>query len=126
MTRLFLIRLTCLSILLVGMTLQAEEDSTLGATTDGANTTETIGKMKNSQTDPAVNDNSVSREQQDAETELINREPRSNESSSNRQLPNQQPQADNLKNRDLGAAFRSFRPSEEISADNAVPFPVDI
>ncbi len=31
-----------------------------------------------------------------------------------------------LKSTDPGAAFRSFRPSEEISADNAVPFPVDI
>jgi hypothetical protein len=38
----------------------------------------------------------------------------------------QQPEAENLKNRDLGAAFRSFQPSEEISADNAVPFPIDI
>ena len=36
------------------------------------------------------------------------------------------PQAENLKNRNLGAAFRSFSPSEEISADNAVPYPVDI
>lgn len=36
------------------------------------------------------------------------------------------PQAENLKNRKLGTAFRRFRPSEEISADNAVPFPVDI
>lgn len=36
------------------------------------------------------------------------------------------PQAENLKNRELGAAFRRFRPSEAISADNAVPFPVDI
>ena len=36
------------------------------------------------------------------------------------------PQSENLKNRELGAAFRRFRPSEEISADNAVPFPVDI
>jgi len=36
------------------------------------------------------------------------------------------PQAENLKNRELGAAFRQFRPSEAISADNAVPFPVDI
>ena len=34
--------------------------------------------------------------------------------------------SDNLKTRDLGEAFRNFRPSEEISADNAVPFPVDI
>lgn len=36
------------------------------------------------------------------------------------------PDADNLRNRDLGEAFRNFRPSEEISADNAVSFPVDI
>ncbi len=36
------------------------------------------------------------------------------------------PQADNLRNRDLGDAFRNFQPSEEISADNAVTFPVDI
>ena len=36
------------------------------------------------------------------------------------------PQAENLKNRELGAAFRRFRPSEAISTDNAVPFPVDI
>ncbi len=36
------------------------------------------------------------------------------------------PAADNLKSTDLGEAFRNFRPSEEISADNAVSFPVDI
>ncbi len=36
------------------------------------------------------------------------------------------PRGENLKNRDLGAAFRTFRPSEEISADNAVAYPVDI
>jgi hypothetical protein len=36
------------------------------------------------------------------------------------------PVSENLKNRDLGAAFRTFSPSEEISADNAVPYPVDI
>ncbi len=34
--------------------------------------------------------------------------------------------SESLKNRALGDAFRSFEPSEEISADNAVPFPVDI
>ena len=45
--------------------------------------------------------------------------------STNRQPP-EPPQAENLRNRELGAAFRRFRPSEEISADNAVPFPVDI
>ncbi|MFP6807185.1 MAG: hypothetical protein VB957_08390 [Pseudomonadales bacterium] len=36
------------------------------------------------------------------------------------------PDGNNLKDRDLGTAFRLFQPSEEISADNAVPFPVDI
>ena len=38
----------------------------------------------------------------------------------------QAPEADRLKKRDLGDAFRRFVPSEAISADNAVPFPVDI
>jgi len=32
----------------------------------------------------------------------------------------------NLKSGVLGSSFEKFRPSEEISADNAVPFPVDI
>jgi len=36
------------------------------------------------------------------------------------------PSAETLKERKLGDAFRRFQPSEEISADNAVPFPVDI
>ena len=36
------------------------------------------------------------------------------------------PEAERLKKRDLGDAFRRFVPSEAISADNAVPFPVDI
>ena len=36
------------------------------------------------------------------------------------------PAAANLRNRKLGDAFKNFRPSEEISADNAVAFPVDI
>ncbi len=31
-----------------------------------------------------------------------------------------------LKRRELGQAFELFTPSEEISADNAVPFPHDI
>ena len=33
---------------------------------------------------------------------------------------------DNLKQQSPSDAFRDFRPSEEISADNAVAFPVDI
>ena len=36
------------------------------------------------------------------------------------------PQGDNLLARDIGDAFKNFQPSEEISADNAVTFPVDI
>lgn len=36
------------------------------------------------------------------------------------------PEAGNLRSRDLGDSFKNFRPSEEISADNAVSFPVDI
>ncbi|MBO6701038.1 MAG: hypothetical protein JJ921_01775 [Pseudomonadales bacterium] len=36
------------------------------------------------------------------------------------------PEAGNLRARELGEAFRNFQPSEEISADNAVSFPVDI
>ena len=40
--------------------------------------------------------------------------------------PIEEPEAANLRNKNLGEAFKSFRPSEEISADNAVPFPVDI
>jgi len=36
------------------------------------------------------------------------------------------PEASQLRQRDLGDAFRNFKPSEEISADNAVSFPVDI
>ena len=36
------------------------------------------------------------------------------------------PEASQLRQRELGDAFRNFKPSEEISADNAVSFPVDI
>ena len=36
------------------------------------------------------------------------------------------PEASQLLQRALGDAFRNFKPSEEISADNAVSFPVDI
>lgn len=36
------------------------------------------------------------------------------------------PQGDNLRTRDIGDAFKNFQPSEAISADNAVTFPVDI
>lgn len=36
------------------------------------------------------------------------------------------PETDRLRNRDLGKALEQFTPSEAISADNAVPFPIDI
>ena len=40
--------------------------------------------------------------------------------------PKPVPQGDNLRARNIGDAFKNFQPSEEISADNAVTFPVDI
>ena len=40
--------------------------------------------------------------------------------------PRPAPNAAQLKSRGLGAAFEKFNPSEAISADNAVPFPIDI
>ncbi len=36
------------------------------------------------------------------------------------------PETDRLRNRNLGKALEQFTPSEAISADNAVPFPIDI
>ncbi len=36
------------------------------------------------------------------------------------------PEPNRPKERDLAEALRTFTPSEAISADNAVPFPVDI
>lgn len=40
--------------------------------------------------------------------------------------PKPVPQGNNLRARNIGDAFKNFQPSEEISADNAVTFPVDI
>jgi len=40
--------------------------------------------------------------------------------------PRPAPNAAQLKTRGLGAAFEKFNPSEAISADNTVPFPIDI
>jgi len=45
---------------------------------------------------------------------------------SNAKTPPPAPNAAQLKSRGLGAAFEKFNPSEAISADNAVPFPIDI
>ena len=45
---------------------------------------------------------------------------------SNAKTPRPAPNAAQLKSRGLGAAFEKFNPSEAISADNAVPFPIDI
>lgn len=39
---------------------------------------------------------------------------------------NELPDAGELRKRNLGDAFKIFKPSEAISADNAVPFPIDI
>jgi hypothetical protein len=94
------IRLSCLLTLLISLLitlpLHAQEETTAASET-------TV-----SETDSAAIGDSA--EQKKTATEQIE----------------QQPEAENLKNRDLGAAFRSFQPSEEISADNAVPFPIDI
>lgn len=38
----------------------------------------------------------------------------------------EQPDPESLRNREISEAFERFKPSEEISADNAVPFPTDI
>ena len=91
-----LTRLTCLLALLFATSLQAQEETAVSSETKVAGT------------DPVTIDDSTEKR----ETETEQNEPR--------------PQGDNLKNRNLGAAFKTFRPSEEISADNAVPFPVDI
>ena len=45
---------------------------------------------------------------------------------SDAKAPRPAPNAAQLKTRGLGAAFEKFNPSEAISADNAVPFPIDI
>ena len=45
---------------------------------------------------------------------------------SDAKTPPPAPNATQLKTRGLGAAFEKFNPSEAISADNAVPFPIDI
>lgn len=45
---------------------------------------------------------------------------------SDAKAPRPEPNAAQLKTRGLGAAFEKFNPSEAISADNAVPFPIDI
>jgi hypothetical protein len=45
---------------------------------------------------------------------------------SDAKTPPPAPNAAQLKTRELGAAFEKFNPSEAISADNAVPFPIDI
>ena len=100
MTISYLIRLTCLLTLFIVMPV-------IVMPVHGQEET-TAGETKDPETDPSAMGDSP--EQKETA-------PEQNE---------QQPKAENLKNRDLGAAFRSFQPSEEISADNAVPFPVDI
>ena len=36
------------------------------------------------------------------------------------------PDSNKLRSRELSDAFKNFKPSEEITADNAVAFPIDI
>jgi hypothetical protein len=53
-----------------------------------------------------------------------NPEEAANDTQSEAQAP--APQAERLRSRSLGLGFEKFNPSEAISADNAVPFPIDI
>ena len=41
-------------------------------------------------------------------------------------LPSTEPQENKAAKKEITSAIESFTPTEEISADNAVPFPVDI
>ena len=42
------------------------------------------------------------------------------------EIANESAASEQLRSRELSDAFKNFRPSEEITADNAVSFPVDI
>jgi hypothetical protein len=61
---------------------------------------------------------------EDIEPADLSKEQTSEHSSKQSSKPT--PQGGNLRARDIGDAFKNFQPSEEISADNAVTFPVDI
>jgi len=63
---------------------------------------------------------------ENAETQTEAKEKPETESKDKKQSSEPVPEADRLKQRELGDAFRRFVPSEAISSDNAVPFPVDI
>lgn len=71
-----------------------------------------------------------SAEEQNSTPDEVNQSDQSNQSQGEDRIETEQtdpaPEADNLRNRGLGDAFKNFQPSEEISADNAVTFPVDI
>ena len=62
----------------------------------------------------------------DAEAQSEAKEKPDTEPEDKKQSSEPVPEADRLKQRELGDAFRRFVPSEAISSDNAVPFPVDI
>ena len=48
------------------------------------------------------------------------------ENQASKQYQEEPPKNDNLQIRNIGDALKNFQPSEDISADNAVTFPVDI
>ena len=62
----------------------------------------------------------------DEDIEPVNVSKEQTPEESSKQLSKPAPQSGNLRARDIGDAFKNFQPSEEISADNAVTFPVDI
>lgn len=68
-----------------------------------------------------VNDNS---DATDASTQSSD-ESSSDQAGEQKEEPQLKPTGD-IKKRKLSTAFEQFQPSESISADNAVPFPVDI
>ncbi len=61
-----------------------------------------------------------------AETGLNEPTRQAAEANNETSLQKQSPDENKLRERKLSDAFKKFVPSESISADNAVPFPVDI
>lgn len=58
--------------------------------------------------------------------ETVESGPEERQSNGDDESDQQKPTPDQLRRKELGQAFQEFSPSEEISADNAVPFPTDI
>jgi len=71
-----------------------------------------------------------SAEKSPVENPEANRQESSTSTSEERRSPDttdtRAPEPGNLRRKDISEAFEQFSPSEEISADNAVPFPTDI